>query len=66
MKTVLDIRDTINQRIDAEITRITEALARGNAADFPEYKRLAGSVRGLESARGIVLEVCNKEFDNED
>jgi len=36
---------------------LTQALARGNAPSFEEYKYICGQLRGLEAACGIIIDL---------
>jgi hypothetical protein len=44
----------LTNRIEEEIRRMADGMAIGSAADFGEYKYLAGTVRGLR----ITLMIC--------
>jgi hypothetical protein len=39
---------------------LSEALSRGNAASFEEYKYICGQLRGLEAACGIIIDLKQK------
>ena len=49
------------------MTMLSEALSRGNAASFEEYKYICGQLRGLEAACGIIIDLKQKmeHSDNE-
>jgi hypothetical protein len=42
------------------MTMLSEALSRGNAASFEEYKYICGQLRGLEAACGIIIDLKQK------
>ena len=42
------------------MTMLSEALARGNAASYEEYKYICGQLRGLEAACSIITDLKQK------
>ena len=48
------------------MTMLSEALARGNAASYEEYKYICGQLRGLEAACGIIIDLKQKMEHSDD
>ncbi len=48
-------------KIDEEITSLSESLGSGGAKDFAEYRYIVGKIRGLSSAK-YHIEVLNKSY----
>lgn len=46
--------EVITKEVDAEVRRIQENLAGGQAKDYPEYRYLCGIVHGLLGIRAYV------------
>jgi hypothetical protein len=42
------------------MTMLSEALARGNAPSYDEYRYICGQLRGLEAACGIIIDLKQK------
>jgi len=42
------------------MTMLSEALGRGNATSFEEYKYICGQLRGLEAACSIIIDLKQK------
>lgn len=52
---VYDFKDRVEAAIDKQMTALGEVLINGRAQSMEEYRRLAGEVRGLDVAKGIIL-----------
>jgi hypothetical protein len=46
--------------LEARIVQLTEKLQGGSIADFPQYKLIAGEIRGLKKALVLAKEVNEK------
>ena len=53
----MDFADVIVEQIDEKATQLKEHLAEGKAANFEEYKRICGEIKGLLTARGYTLDL---------
>ena len=60
MKTVLDI---IQQELSEAVESRKDAVAYGNAADYAEYRYLAGVISGLTSALERVKDLQKYQED---
>jgi len=55
-------------KVDDKILQLQEAIADGNAADFAEYKKMCGEIKGLLTARSYIKDLqerLNHDDDNE-
>lgn len=48
------------------IAMLTEAAARGNCADFEEYKYVCGQLRGLEAACAVIQDLTDRLEKSDD
>lgn len=48
------------------IDMLEQALARGNATSYEEYKYICGQLRGLEAACGIIIDLKQKVEHSDD
>jgi hypothetical protein len=62
-----DDLDYLLKEYKDRMTMLSEALARGNAASFEEYRYICGQLRGLEAACSIIIDLKQKmeHSDNE-
>lgn len=53
---VYDFKERLETSIDEQRTRLGTALANGVPKDHAEYRFLVGQLRGLDVAKGMLLE----------
>ena len=61
-----DILKYLSSKVQAEITVISDDLARGTAKDHGEYKYACGIIRGLMIANGIFADTAQKMEQDDD
>jgi hypothetical protein len=55
-------------KVDDKILQLQEAMGDGNAADFAEYKKMCGEIKGLLTARSYIKDLqerLNHDDDDE-
>lgn len=60
-----DVLKYIADKIQDEITVLSDDLARGTAKDHGEYKYACGIIRGLMVATGIIADTAQR-LENDD
>lgn len=60
-----DLLKYLSDKHQAEITRISDDLAKGTAKDHGDYKYYCGIIRGLLIANNTVMETADR-MDNDD
>jgi hypothetical protein len=60
--------DALIRELEGKATALAEEIGRGAAADWPDYQRRVGMVRGLDEAVKAVkaLRAKQEDFDEED
>ncbi len=62
----MDAFEVLVSQIDEKVEHLKEHLAEGKAANFEEYKKLCGEIRGLLLARGYIIDLQQKmEYSDE-
>ena len=62
---VIRALNVIISHLDERILSLQESLADGHANDFSEYKKLCGEVKGLFTARNLILDL-NETMESSD
>jgi len=57
--------DVVIKEIEERRNEIAQALISGAAKDFPEYKSMAGEIRGLSLAHSFINDLVRK-MENDD
>jgi len=60
--------ELITNKVDDKILQLQEAIGDGNAADFSEYKKMCGEIKGLLTARSYIKDLqerLNHDDDDE-
>ena len=60
--------ENLTGKVDDKILQLQEAIADGYAADFAEYKKMCGEIKGLLTARSYIKDLqerLNHDDDNE-
>ena len=60
-----DLLKYLSDKVNAEITILSDDLARGTAKDHGEYKYACGIIRGLMIANGLFAETAQR-MENDD
>lgn len=57
----------MSDKIQEDVSKISDDLASGKATDYGDYKYYAGIVRGLRMANNILLETAEQmeKFEND-
>lgn len=53
-------------KINDRILQLQEAMGDGNAADFAEYKKMCGEIKGLLTARSHIKDLQERLTNNDD
>ena len=53
-------------KIEDKILQLQEAIGDGNAADFSEYKKMCGEIKGLLTARSYIDDLHERLKHNDD
>jgi hypothetical protein len=53
--------ERLKDKVDEEIAEEHDRLAKGLAADWPDYKKRCGFVEGLKRARQIIVDLDERE-----
>lgn len=61
-----DLLKYLSDKVQAEISALSEDLARGTAKDHGEYKYVCGIVRGLMVVSGILAETAQRMENDDD
>jgi hypothetical protein len=60
---VFEFRDRVDTAIDKQMTALGETLINGRVSTMEDYRRLAGEVRGLDVAKGIIEAEYKRMFE---
>lgn len=60
-----DLLKYLSDKLNAEVTHMSDDLARGGAKDHGEYKWACGIIRGLTMANTIIAETAQR-LENDD
>ena len=55
-----DILSLLHKQMDTEKVQIAEAMVRGSAADFAEYRHMCGVLSGLERAQRVLADMQDR------
>jgi hypothetical protein len=61
-----DLLKYLSEKVNAEITILSDDLARGTAKDHGEYKYACGIIRGLMIANGLFAETAQRMENDDD
>jgi hypothetical protein len=56
----------LTEKLDDKVLQLQEAIADGNAADFPSYKQMCGEIKGLLFARSYIKDLQERITNNDD
>ena len=56
----------LTTKVDDRVLQLQEALADGMAADYAEYKKMCGEVKGLLTARLYITDLQERLTNNDD
>lgn len=56
----------LTQKIDDKVSQLQINMADGNAADYSEYKKMCGEVKGLLTARLFIIDLQERVINNDD
>lgn len=56
----------LTQKVDDKVSQLQMAMADGNAADYAEYKKMCGEVKGLLTARLFIIDLQERVINNDD
>lgn len=60
------IAEYINSKLDERSAEIAHFMSRGTVEDYSEYQKLCGVIQGLAYAKQIIIDLAQKEEeDNE-
>lgn len=62
----MDVSEVLVDILDKEVTQKRDWVASGQAADYPEYKRICGEIHGLLIARQEILDLKRKMEHSDD
>ncbi len=55
-----DILALLHKQMDTEKLQIAEAMVRGSATDFAEYRHMCGAINGLERAQRVLVDMQDR------
>ena len=58
--------ELITNKVDDKILQLQEAIGDGNAADFSEYKKMCGEIKGLLTARSYIKDLQERLTHDDD
>lgn len=61
-----DLLSYLSKKVQAEVTVVSEDLARGSAKDHGEYKYACGIIRGLMIANNLLMETAQRMEQDDD
>lgn len=61
-----DLLKYLSDKLNDEVTRLSDDLARGGAKDHGEYKWVCGIIRGLTMANTIIAETAQRMENDDD
>ena len=56
----------LTEKLNDRVLQLQEAIADGNAQDFPSYKHMCGEIKGLLSARAYIKDLQERLANNDD
>jgi len=56
----------LTQKIDDKVSQLQINMADGNAADYSEYKKMCGEVKGLLTARLFIIDLQERVINDDD
>ena len=59
----MDAFDVVIKHIDEKVTQLKDAVCSERIESFEVYKQMCGEIRGLQTARGYVLDMKDKLDD---
>lgn len=59
----MDAFDVVVKHIDEKVTQLKDAVCSERIESFEVYKQMCGEIRGLQTARGYVLDMKDKLDD---
>lgn len=54
---ILRVVEVASGNIDSKVKQLEEALGRGSAKDFGEYREMCGEIKGLLTARNFLADL---------
>lgn len=57
---IYDFKERLEASIDKRMTALAEVVVNGRAQDYAEYRSLAAEIRGLDSAKGMLLDLFQR------
>lgn len=66
MSDLNSIRDYLDLKLEEKRRGITDALARGHAKDYADYRQLCGLIQGLEFAQNLVADLAKRLQEDAD
>jgi len=63
---MMDIRDRLRKNLALAMKAHADNLSAGRAADFSQYQRVVGNIKGLRDAIDVVDQVFEKLVDEDD
>lgn len=61
-----DLLSYLSKKVQAEVTVVSEDLARGSAKDHGEYKYACGIIRGLMIVNSLLMETAQRMEQDDD
>jgi hypothetical protein len=58
--------DYLLHKLNEDILNKKDFLATGNAKDYAEYRQVCGIIRGLESAKQLIIDLAKRHEDAND
>ena len=55
-----EVLSLLHKQMDTEKLQIAEALVRGSAVDFAEYRHLCGAINGIERAQRVLADMQDR------
>jgi len=56
----------LTSKVNDKILQLQDAMGDGNAADFAEYKKMCGEIKGLLTARSYIKDLQERLTNNDD
>lgn len=66
MSNINSIREYLDLKLEEKRRSISDALARGVAKDYAEYRQLSGLIQGLEFAQNLVADLAQRLTEDAD
>jgi len=58
--------DYLLHKLNEDILNKKDFLATGNVKDYAEYRQVCGIIRGLESAKQLIIDLAKRREDADD